>query len=78
MPPKRKAGGAAKAGGKKAKKAEAADEGPKTIQDAVAALKQADMGKKSHKPDQYFPYKFGAQVNMIMTAFSLSTSHTLL
>ncbi|KAJ8301262.1 hypothetical protein KUTeg_020249 [Tegillarca granosa] len=63
MPPKRKAGGAAKAGGKKAKKDEAADEAPKTIQDAVAALKQADMGKKSHKPDQYFPYKFGAQVH---------------
>ncbi|XP_060076996.1 protein mono-ADP-ribosyltransferase PARP3-like [Ylistrum balloti] len=54
MPPKRKAAGATKAGGKKAK----ADPtpGPSTVQDAIASLKTADAGKaKKFKPDSYFP-----------------------
>ncbi|XP_033757810.1 protein mono-ADP-ribosyltransferase PARP3-like [Pecten maximus] len=56
MPPKRKAARAAKAGGKKAKTADAAEAGPSTVQDAIASLKSADAGKpKKFKPDSYFP-----------------------
>ncbi|OWF38950.1 poly [ADP-ribose] polymerase 3-like [Mizuhopecten yessoensis] len=56
MPPKRKAGGATKAGGKKAKTAAATDPGPSTVQDAIASLKSADAGKtKKFKPDSAFP-----------------------
>ncbi|XP_069115316.1 protein mono-ADP-ribosyltransferase PARP3-like [Argopecten irradians] len=56
MPPKRKAAGGAKAGGKKAKTADAAEAGPSTVQDAIASLKSADAGKsKKFKPDSYFP-----------------------
>ena len=56
MPPKRKAAGGAKAGGKKAKAEEPA--GPATMKDASAVLKAADKktgGKKSHKPDSHCP-----------------------
>ena len=63
MPPKRKAAGGAKAGGKKAKAAE--PEAPATMKDASAVLKAADKktgGKKSHKVDQ-FCNLFAAQVS---------------
>jgi len=62
MPPKRKAGGAAKAGGKKAKTEEPAA-GPSTLKDAIATLKSADKGKKkTFKPDASFPFASSAEV----------------
>lgn len=63
MPPKRKAAGGAKAGGKKAKAAEE-PAAPATMKDASAVLKAADKktgAKKSHKVDQ-FCNLFNAQV----------------
>ena len=72
MPPKRKAAGGAKAGGKKAKKEEPAE--PATLKDASAVLKAADKKsgvKKSHKPDSYCPL-FNPTVSMkISTALFL-------
>ena len=64
MPPKRKATGKAAAGGKKAKKEEVADEGPKTVHDHIASLKAADAGKKKkHKPDDRFPLAYASEVS---------------
>lgn len=58
MPPKRKAGGAKAAGGKKAK----TDDAP-TVSDHIASLKAADAGKaKKHKPDDRFPMASAAEV----------------
>lgn len=70
MPAKRKGKApAAKAGGKKAKKSEAAaeeDEAP-TVSDHINALKAADKGKKmKHKVDSLFPGAASAEVFMIM------------
>lgn len=59
MPPKRKAGGAKAAGGKKAK----TDDAP-TVSDHIASLKAADAGKaKKHKPDDRFPMASAAEVS---------------
>ena len=71
MPPKRKAAGGAKAGGKKAKAAEEPAT-PATMKDASAVLKAADKktgGKKSHKVDQYCNV-FNAEVGRLVLIYS--------
>lgn len=61
MPPKRKAGGKAAAGGKKAK---TDTEAAPTVSDHIASLKAADAGKKKkHKPDDRFPMASSAEVS---------------
>ena len=70
MPPKRKAGGTAAKGGKKAKTEEPA--APATLKDAAAALKAEDKkigGKKSHAVDSACPIASTASVNLIYLSF---------